>query len=156
MARGKVTLLIEGELDLAYIAGFFDGEGCVVINKYIHTNGKEYSQMRVIISNTNLEVLTQIQARFGGAILSKNVSGNHKRGYELRLLSWSGANILKFMLPYLIVKSKQARVGIEFQNTMDGYCGNQYKTKLPDEVIEVRAKLRQRLMLLNVKGTGGT
>lgn len=90
-------------MNLAYIAGFFDGEGSVGF-----TRCRSSVYPRVMIVNTNLPVLCSIQRRFGGDIrpLSLRKKG-WKVGYVLRL-GWSVAvNFLDKISPWVVVKAKQ-------------------------------------------------
>ena len=52
--------------DRAYIAGFFDGEGC--ISSSVTRRG--YFIINVVITNTNKAILQFVQSRFGGTINS--------------------------------------------------------------------------------------
>jgi len=47
------------------------------------------------------------------------------------------------------VKARQADIGIEFQDTIGGYNGNQWHHVVPDEVISYRKVLREEMMSLN-------
>ncbi len=53
---------------LAYLAGFFDGEGCVSITK----NGSV--DLRIV--NTNKSVLEEFKDRFGGSVTSRKQRTN--------------------------------------------------------------------------------
>ena len=66
-------------MNFDYIAGFFDGEGCVT---YF---GKEKSYIRVSMSNTNLEVLKDIHNFLGVGRINQNIKATpkHKACYNL-------------------------------------------------------------------------
>ena len=59
-------------IDIKYLAGFFDGEGCVEINP-------NKIQDRISVVNTNKIILECIQETFGGTIYSKKISGLSKK-----------------------------------------------------------------------------
>mgnify|MGYP001563706214 CR=1 FL=1 len=104
------------------------------------------------MSNTNYKVLEMIQSRFGGAIVRKVPKGNRKVAYNLRLNGEVASNMLKSVKPFLVVKVEQAKLGIEFQDTMVGNPGNQYRTSLTDDTIEFRDYLLIKSRELNFRG----
>ena len=110
----------------AYAAGIIDGEGCIGIEK--STRGSDYRwrqnkrgyrmSVYVTVCNTNLELLEWLEQRFGGYI--KEERHRHlgwKRAWAWRLCSIQAGNLLKLVIPYLIVKRRQAEIAIELQNT---------------------------------------
>lgn len=99
------------EVELAYFAGFFDGEGCVGIKKpcrrkQLHTPYATVSQVRP-------EVLLRIKASFGGNIYFAKKCG--KNG----IWCWQTSGIkntipfLRALEPYLVVKKAEAQVVID-------------------------------------------
>jgi intein/homing endonuclease len=102
------------DVERAYIAGLFDGEGCpsVVYAQY-KKNGRVYGSCKVIlvISNQDKQVLKQVRLLFGkGGIYSQDKKGynNEKRqktSYDFRLSKPS--EIIEFaelIRPYVRVK----------------------------------------------------
>lgn len=91
--------------ELAYIAGLFDGEGCITFCK-VRTS--IYPQ--VTITNTDLDLLENLKEMYGGNIqrLSKR-EDNWKQGYYWRL-SWTRAvDFLSSIQPWLQIKDRQAQ-----------------------------------------------
>src|SRR5947207_7951885 len=85
-----------------YLAGIFDGEGCLCIIKA----GKSGLHARLSIGNTCLPLLQSIQADWGG-IISPMVS---RRLQNYRLDLYKHEDLLKFLKeiqPYLFVKKAQ-------------------------------------------------
>ena len=95
-----INLTEEGK---AYIAGLFDGEGCVNIN--IRRGGKK-AELTVAITNLHVGVLKYVQSHFGGRL--SNV-GNKKATPDWRCESNKAVSFLKVILPYLIIKKEQAK-----------------------------------------------
>lgn len=93
------------EAELAYIAGFFDGEGC--ISAVAERRG--YVSVRLNISQKFDAPLLFIQSRFGGNIRLHRESIWHWEAY-----GESALNMLRALLPYLILKRPQAALAIEF------------------------------------------
>src|SRR2546427_10140317 len=53
-------------LSAAYLAGFIDAEGCLMIPKSTQANGRSHYRTRISVGNTDRSVLEDIQAQFGG------------------------------------------------------------------------------------------
>jgi hypothetical protein len=104
--------------ELAYIAGLFDGEGCISMMG---------PHLIIIISNTfkeSLEFVDRVFGILGGGICEmhpskkvKLVHSNYKRRYDWRIRGKNAARILELLLPYLIIKKEQAILGIELELT---------------------------------------
>ncbi len=139
------------ELELAYLAGFFDGEGCIVISEYTNPvtskrPGYQSMRLRIFVGNTNLDVLQLFVSRFGGSINCKRVYGNRKQLWTWSAATREAASALSLMLPYLTVKSEQAEIAAEFQSTMGQWFG------LTDDMIGNRRALREAILILNNSG----
>lgn len=139
--------------DKIYVAGFFDGEGCVLIvdNK----SGKSHScregayfQLHVSIRNTDEAILRWIKGLFGGSIHEcKSENPLHKDSWLWATASRIAESFLRTILPYLRVKKEQTLLGLEFQR------GISYKThrghSLPQSELERRIRLREKIRELN-------
>ena len=93
------------DVDLAYAAGFFDGEGCIMIAK----NGA----IDVRITNTALNVLQKLQSTFGGNIGNRAQTVNKKQS----AYGFYGDNAIEFIKkikPFLIEKLPQAETILEY------------------------------------------
>lgn len=105
--------------DIAYVAGFFDGEGCLNFF-YIRNN----LNVRCMIVNTNKDILIWIQSLFGGTIKGKDWSKSNrptwKTSYTLRLGRRSTRNLINIIYPYLRVKQVQADIVKLFFGTRPG------------------------------------
>ena len=115
---GKIS-----KITLAYIAGIFDGEGCVSISKEKErTTIKGYSyRLRVIVGNTNEWLIKFLQSQFGGNIVLRQP----RMPWYKPIWQWQiGAKLaqvfLEALLPYLQLKKHQAELGIAFQNKFKG------------------------------------
>ncbi len=107
---------------LAYIAGFIDGEGYISLTKRKHFNkiGDWIGISAVIvISNTHKQVLKYIKRICGvsSKIYDNPQKGNRRLAYRLVFNSKEATCLLIRILPYLIVKKRQAKVFINFKET---------------------------------------
>lgn len=103
--------------DLIYMAGFFDGEGCIRIAKNNFLCRNAVYTLRCIVTNTNKSILEHFQGYFGGGIYSHN--WNAKHGYK-PCWNWqvNGNEALYFLhqvVSFLKLKSNEAEIAITFQ-----------------------------------------
>ena len=101
--------------EVAYTAGFFDGEGCVSIARYFQ-RGRPYHTLAIIFTNTNFQVLEWLHQRWGGNLTRPVVGDNprHRPYRHLRLSAGPARPLLLAMLPYLIIKKSEAEVALQF------------------------------------------
>lgn len=93
--------------DYAYLAGFFDGEGCVYISK---TSATTYT-LYVMISQAKGDVLGWLHDEFGGSLTHKRHSVTNERKYWCWKISGAIAeDFLHRIYPYVIQKSKEIDV----------------------------------------------
>lgn len=91
------------ETELAWSAGFFDGEGCILANR----SGASFS-LRAKVSQVVPEPLEQLRRWFGGNIWYEKAYGRSVwtvSGYKARLF-------LRAILPYLVVKRDRATLAL--------------------------------------------
>lgn len=105
-------------MDDIYFAGFFDGEGCVSINK---TSGgkRKYTrpgfQLRLNVANTNFDVLYALQNKYGGKVYERKKKNARTYGNWIAV-SRQCINPITLWLPYSIVKTKQLEIALDFQS----------------------------------------
>ena len=102
--------------DVAYIAGFFDGEGCVRI-KRANQGGNSY-YITTTITNSNRQILEYIMGIFGGRVREAEKKAN-KIVYHYELTCAEAVDMLKTLLGFLREKKKQAELAINFHDKKD-------------------------------------
>jgi len=105
------------DLDYAYVAGFFDGEGSVSIVKSdrskFRPNPSPMWGLRITISNQHLPILQWMHKEFNGALFTQT-SG--KSGvYRLILQTKQAENFLQKIQPWIRVKKGQVELALTFQ-----------------------------------------
>jgi len=102
--------------EIAWLAGFFEGEGSIILSKPTLRGDGRYSTGRVLItiSNTDLALLGPFSSRYGGKVILHERSRG--RGFTHR---WScpGPSELGFLqdiLPHLVGR-KREKVGIALE-----------------------------------------
>lgn len=96
--------------ELAYIAGFFDGEGCVTWQKTKRKSGKIYKLLRVDIGQVDRSFLDYCEENFGGYV-STRAKNKHRSKQENYQWTVTGNTALLFLLqiiPYLRQKQQHA------------------------------------------------
>src|SRR6266436_1144880 len=96
-----------------YIAGFFDGEGCIDFKR---TGQARMIAVRAALTNTNLEFLKLIQIQYGGKIYSKPIKGkpHWKNWNALTWINSEAINFLKLIKPYAFLKLDQIKLAEEY------------------------------------------
>jgi hypothetical protein len=125
---------IESICFYSYLAGFFDGEGCVFLNKKEH-------QLHLSIGQKRSEVLFNIQQKLniGKVYLRKD--------YNSVFLLWGKDvyTLLKLILPYTIVKKDEIILAIEFYEKFhcNGKKKNRYSESEKIEIELYRVRLQE-------------
>lgn len=102
---------------LPYLAGFFDGEGCVSIH---HTNGSPKTfGLTLSINQVDPRPLNLAKAAFGGTIHKIVKKPPHRDIYAWHLNSTKARIFLEEVRPWLIVKADQADIAIAFQTNVE-------------------------------------
>jgi hypothetical protein len=94
----------------AYVAGFFDGEGSLHMDRYKST-------VQIRIDNTFRRAVQEIRSFVGCGTISNlgRAKPHHKDRFRLTISNHVDVlRILEGMLPYLIVKRRAAEVMIEY------------------------------------------
>jgi hypothetical protein len=107
-------------VDLAYAAGFFDGEGAVSILRVRARRsgkGRDIYKVLVIVVNTNRPVLERFQGQFGGKLYKSNFKT--KPTYWRPLFQWhlwgeDCERFLRDLRPNLFIKGALADSALEF------------------------------------------
>lgn len=126
-----------------YAAGFMDGEGCINVSSC-----RTSTYIRVLVVNTNREVLELFQQRWGGDIKqNKQHKAHWKISYTWRVSHISCQHFLKDIYPFLVVKKKQAEAAFIFFEAQPGKGKRWSETGL-----EEANKAINQIKQLNKKG----
>ena len=99
----------------AYIAGFLDADGSIILYKR-----RKKAALRVSFANCNSSVLEWIAEQTGvGNIVSKKLySSNHAPAWQLFINSEAAQTFLIQVVSYLHIKQPQAQLAIEFHERL--------------------------------------
>jgi hypothetical protein len=128
-------LWYEDKMFLSYFAGFMDGEGTISLSRRSRGLWTSYI-CYVSVANSDYGVLEYIHSRIGfGTFRNKPTNNNrfgHKPMYGLYWSQKSARAIAGALLPYLVVKQKQAKIIL----SLDVKWGH----NTPEEITEKRIK----------------
>jgi hypothetical protein len=95
------------DIEAAWLAGLFDGEGNVSIHVAL---GQRAMGAKIQITNTNRNLLERVLTITGGGFIAQRPRYNPKwkTTYDWHATGLNAARLLKRMLPWLIVKKEAA------------------------------------------------
>ena len=110
------------EVDIAYIAGLFDGEGCISIAKCAprYEGCSPYYRLVVALVNTNEQAPRLLQSHFGGRVYLYGDNKSPRQGGTARpCWHWRAGGpecveFLRVVSPYLKLKANEARLALKF------------------------------------------
>ena len=127
--------------DIAYMAGFFDGEGCISLTKL---RKQKRILLFVRLAQCNEWIIRWFQHCFGGKVYCRSANGNQKEVWVWQVAQKSTLPFLRTIEPYLILKRAEAQLAIKFQE------GKRYwGYKKPDRIKAVEEA--QRILMHSLK-----
>jgi len=125
--ESDVLLDFVARLSPQWLAGFFDGEGCVGV--YANTS---YTKLDVNISQKNPGILAIISLKFPAKV-------SYSKKDDTYHIAWSGRNaipVLEFIKDYVIVKKRQVELALEFTSLIigKGYCPSNEQLERREEI----------------------
>lgn len=146
-----VTRCKRSLINLDYLAGFFDGEGSIFITKINNKkSGNVWYRLCASCGNSDrrpIDMLRKFNPRLKSFIYISGRKKSYKPCYQWLATGNTALRFLKIIESRLIVKRKQAKVGIEFQEWRNG-LGNT-GIKRTKEVIKKIESYRQKIKNLN-------
>jgi hypothetical protein len=142
---------------MSYFAGFFDGEGSVLIyrrNARMPRGKTPPYQIRATITNTNHEVIECFRDRFGGHVQEYGPEARRRRAWKWTIQCRGAESFLIAIRPYLVVKGKEADVAIAMQGRIAAFKirnhakGTWGALPLPSSELEARDTLHAKLQAL--------
>jgi hypothetical protein len=108
------VILSAMKVSAQYLAGFFDGEGCITMRHRTSREGRpQHIQIEANITNTNRDVLALIQSDYGGSLHTHQ--NKHRAIHRLRWTSKDAIYaLLKKVFPYLVIKRSNAELMLEY------------------------------------------
>jgi hypothetical protein len=127
------------DTDWAYLAGFIDGEGCIIANP---TNRRTCFKPTINLKQVHHPSLQEVQDIFGvGKLYVKKAKGNRHSQLVWRIFRQGEVEyLLRGCLPYLKLKKRQAALALYIQERHNSWT--------------VQQRLKASLMLAAMKKEG--
>ena len=144
------------ETFLAWSAGFFDGEGCVMVELSKEKNCRHgfRTSLHATVTQTSLPCLRLFLEAFGGSITTSESRTPQGRRWAVQhrwiVRNEEAVEFLQKVKPYLVVKKEQAEIALTYP--LKASNGKKYGNKsnpIPQEVMEARLAVRK--MLQNIR-----
>jgi len=140
------------DVELAWMAGFFDGEGTVIVERSKSpacTHGYQTS-LHVAVTQTSTPCLEIFKSHFGGSIITSRSTTPNGRRWAVQhrwvVRNEAALAFLRTIAPYVVVKRDQVAAAAQYP--MYDANGRKYgsrKSPLPDAVFSARLALREAL-----------
>jgi len=108
------------ETDLAWLAGFLDGEGCITL----HNSPRHRFSIQLHVSNLDLASLERCRAIAGaGAVLQKKgrMRPNERRGWLYEIYGHKAKALIRQVVPYMTARRPQAEILAQFPIARQGH-----------------------------------
>ena len=90
--------------DLAYMAGYFDGEGCITVA----------SGLRLLVTATYPAGCEKLRAAFGGRLCKRKTDPKNKQQWQWTLFGEAAHGALRRLAPYMLEKQEQALLAMQW------------------------------------------
>lgn len=129
---------------LAYAAGILDGEGCICIVRKRISGGPNHGKiqnyfMTVVISQKDGKLMDWLVGNFGGSVYMHFKSTKTGWTHEWSLNHNKAADFLKSLLPFLVLKKRQAEIAIRYQTRIKA------GVKLTEHELETKRLIAEEL-----------
>ncbi len=133
------------ELDYAWAAGFFDGEGSISL---IHRSDRGSASLRIQITQVDPGVLEWFQELWGGKIYvhNKTRASNARLNFQWIAQHQVAAKFLDDVVLYLRLKQERAQTALRWHKLVAGKRGPQSIewTIKKRQIVEVMTRLNRR------------
>lgn len=139
-----------------YIAGFMDGEGYIAVGRIPRSRSPEFP-VRVVLYNTNRELLEAIRQHWGGTLsCSPPRKSAWKAQHALIWTNAAAAQVIARVAPHLRVKSRQAAAVLWFHEHLRA-CQRARDPRgrllqLSSEELQFREAFHRYLKSMNARG----
>jgi len=148
--------------DWARLAAYIDGEGCISLAPRQTPKGKSLTFYgKVVVTNTDIRLANWCLKNFGMKFFVKGHGWAGERGqswkdcYFAQACSYKAAWILRNCLPWFLLKREQAEVVLAHQETTKvGTWERGPGVKTPQDLLDYRMSLKNKLLELNKRGSG--
>lgn len=143
------------DLEKAYLAGIIDGEGSIGVCQ--QKRGTRSAYVRLLVTGTDKNLLEWLMKNFDGNFYWKpKENENWKPEFIWRVSGKKAIIIIKEVLPFLVIKKKQASVALAIErirgNSKTISLGYRKGWSYVPNTLRIIALLHSRMKALNRRG----
>jgi hypothetical protein len=98
----------------AYVAGLLDGEGCLTVSRRLRRSKRSF-QPTVVIQMAHEDLILELQSQYGGTLARKQQKSHWAVQWSWTLGGEKSIRaLLEEVLPFLVVKRRQAEILLEY------------------------------------------
>ena len=142
---------LNAQLEIAWAAGFIDGEGCIhIIRQRYGKNNKVSYRLRMHIAQNNYEVLETLRAYIGEHANIIPIKRTHSVNKQVYTLNYDGVHAYKAIMklkPFLIRKQCEAQAANDFwiEGRVEERTG---RKAVAPELMEIRRRWYKKMQKL--------
>lgn len=142
----------------AWIAGFFDGEGCINIGRQFPGNRvTPRFILNVRVSNTAQQSVEILRKTFGGRVYPLARRRNEVPCFQWYIYGKKAVEFLHAIYPCLVIKKEQAQMALEFYDSCCSYTNTELQRGrthiMPVAEVQRREELRTKILSYNTNRT---
>lgn len=135
--------------DLAYAAGVIDSDGCIYVDRFKDKRKKHglyVYALRIKVCQSDNQAVVWLSDTFGGSWREYpydkyKYSNNKKPLFIWQINNMKAVELLKILIPYMKIKTKQAKLGIGYKDAILRK-GQKMTDKLREKKEELAIKMR--------------
>ena len=132
------------EQTLAYLAGLFDGEGCIQIDCIVNKGQHARYGLQLTLTNVDPQPLRLLREVFDGYVFSSQPRRpGHRKIWRWRIRSGGAAKCLRALLPFLVIKKVEAEIALRFRQAID--CRKRSTASLSISELRLRERYKQEI-----------
>ncbi len=129
------------QVQLAYIAGFIEGDGCFYISRYFGKQSGYVYEYRLAAYNTNEKIMLWFKENIGGWYRKVNTSTRWKKPFHWNIKNQEAIILVESLFPYLVARKEEAELWLKYAKDIIPNRTN----KLTQETIDFRINLINKM-----------
>lgn len=102
------------QVQLAYIAGFIEGDGCFSIARYFSKQDGYVYEYKLAAYNTNEGIMIWFKKNIGGYYRKVKTSPRWKKPFHWSIKNKEAIKLVELLLPYLVAKQEEASLWVKY------------------------------------------
>lgn len=144
----------ESAIDLAYLAGIIDGEGCIYARVYLYKNCLN-TIISLSVNMNSAGVIHWIHHTVGGEVYSDTAPSRRAELFHWQIRGRKIVPILQALLPYLKEKKRRAELAIELASLIS-HAKSGGKRQIAEAEWEERMRIASQIKAFNQNPAGET